>query len=58
LAADLNRAGRQAWSFPDTDALLAAVLDQVQPGDVVLVMSNGGFDGLVARLCQALGEAG
>ena len=56
LVADLNRAGRQACYFPDTDALLADLLTRVQPGDVVLVMSNGGFDGLIPRLCQALGE--
>ena len=55
LVADLNRAGRQAGYFPDTDALLADLLTRVQPGDVILVMSNGGFDGLIPRLCQALG---
>jgi UDP-N-acetylmuramate: L-alanyl-gamma-D-glutamyl-meso-diaminopimelate ligase len=54
LVADLKQTGRQAWYFPDTDALLAALLTQVQSGDVVLVMSNGGFDGLIPRLCQAL----
>lgn len=56
LVADLRAAGRQAWYFPDTDALLAAVLARVRGGDVVLVMSNGGFDGLVARLCEAVGS--
>ncbi len=54
LVTDLIQAGRRAWYFPDTDALLAELLAQVQPGDVVLVMSNGGFDGLIPRLCQAL----
>jgi UDP-N-acetylmuramate: L-alanyl-gamma-D-glutamyl-meso-diaminopimelate ligase len=54
LVADLTLAGRRAWYFPDTDALLAALLTHVQPGDVVLIMSNGGFDGLIPRLCQAL----
>ena len=54
LVADLIQAGRQAWYFPDTDALLAELLALAQPGDVVLVMSNGGFDGLVPRLCEAL----
>lgn len=57
LVADLNQAGRQAWYFPDTDALLTDLLTRVQPGDVVLVMSNGGFDGLIPRLCQALRAA-
>jgi UDP-N-acetylmuramate: L-alanyl-gamma-D-glutamyl-meso-diaminopimelate ligase len=56
LVADLINTGRQAWYFPDTDALLAELLAQVQPGDTVLVMSNGGFDGLIPRLCQELGQ--
>jgi UDP-N-acetylmuramate: L-alanyl-gamma-D-glutamyl-meso-diaminopimelate ligase len=56
LVADLTQAGRQAWYFPDTDALLAELLTQAQPGDAVLVMSNGGFDGLIPRLCQALAQ--
>ncbi len=56
LVADLIQAGRQAWYFPDTDALLAELLAQVQPGDAVLVMSNGGFDGLIPRLCQVLAQ--
>jgi UDP-N-acetylmuramate: L-alanyl-gamma-D-glutamyl-meso-diaminopimelate ligase len=54
LVADLIRAGRRAWYFPDTDVLLAELLAQAQPGDAVLVMSNGGFDGLISRLCQEL----
>ncbi len=54
LVADLSRAGRQAWYFPDTDALLVSLLSHLQPGDVVLIMSNGGFDGLIPRLLTQL----
>lgn len=54
LATDLQTRGRQAAYFPTTDSLLATLLTWVNPGDVVLIMSNGGFDGLVSRLCQAL----
>ncbi len=56
LAADLRARGREAWSFPDTDALLAGLREALRPGDVVLVMSNGDFDHLVSRLCAALEE--
>ncbi|ACL73525.1 UDP-N-acetylmuramate:L-alanyl-gamma-D-glutamyl-meso-diaminopimelate ligase [Thioalkalivibrio sulfidiphilus HL-EbGr7] len=38
----------------DTDALLAALLAEVRPGDHVLIMSNGGFGGLHDRLLAAL----
>ncbi len=54
LAADLNAQGQEAYYFPDTDLLLHALLETVRPGDLVLVMSNGNFDHLVPRLCQAM----
>ena len=55
LVADLERQGKTAAYFPDTDQLLAGLLPRLQPGDLVLVMSNGDFDHLVPRLCEALG---
>jgi UDP-N-acetylmuramate: L-alanyl-gamma-D-glutamyl-meso-diaminopimelate ligase len=36
------------------DALVAAVRRAARPGDHVLVMSNGGFGGIHARLLDAL----
>jgi UDP-N-acetylmuramate: L-alanyl-gamma-D-glutamyl-meso-diaminopimelate ligase len=57
LVADLVLQGKTALYFPDTDQLLAGLLPQLQPGDLVLVMSNGDFDHLVPRLCEALGKA-
>ena len=58
LVADLTAAGKEALYFPDTDALLTGLLNVRRPGDVVLVMSNGDFNHLVSRLCEALGGAG
>jgi UDP-N-acetylmuramate: L-alanyl-gamma-D-glutamyl-meso-diaminopimelate ligase len=58
LVADLTATGRDALYFPDTDALLEGLLGALRPGDVVLVMSNGDFNHLVPRLCEALGGAG
>ena len=58
LVADLTAAGREALYFPDTDALLDGLLGALRPGDVVLVMSNGDFNHLVPRLCEALKGAG
>ena len=40
----------------DTDALLAQLLAELQSGDSVLIMSNGGFGGLHQRLIDALAE--
>jgi len=37
-----------------TEALLAALLEELRPGDHVLIMSNGSFDNLHARLLESL----
>ncbi|WNH48056.1 UDP-N-acetylmuramate:L-alanyl-gamma-D-glutamyl-meso-diaminopimelate ligase [Stenotrophomonas aracearum] len=44
----------QAHAVPDTDALLAQLGDIVQPGDHVVFMSNGGFDGAPRRFLAQL----
>ena len=55
VAAALTPLGeRLAGVFGDLDALVAAVVATAQPGDHVLVMSNGGFGGVHERLLKAL----
>jgi UDP-N-acetylmuramate: L-alanyl-gamma-D-glutamyl-meso-diaminopimelate ligase len=54
LVADLTARDQRAFYDPDTDQLLAGLRQSLIPGDLVLVMSNGDFDHLVPRLCQAL----
>ncbi len=56
LVQDLIASGKKAFYFPETDHLLHSLRRGVRPGDVVVVMSNGSFDNLVARLCETLGE--
>ena len=48
----------QAQAVPDTDALLAALRAQARPGDHVVFMSNGGFDGAPRRFLALLDAAG
>jgi len=55
-AATLAPLGARAQSFDDLEALVAAVAGEARPGDHVLVMSNGGFGGVHARLLKALEE--
>jgi UDP-N-acetylmuramate: L-alanyl-gamma-D-glutamyl-meso-diaminopimelate ligase len=55
-AAALAPLGEQADSYDDLDALVAAVVSAARPGDHVLVMSNGGFGGVHAKLLAALGR--
>ncbi len=58
LARDLRHLGKSAQAFNDTDGLLEFLLKELQAGDVVLIMSNGSFDDLNARLLASLREPG
>jgi UDP-N-acetylmuramate: L-alanyl-gamma-D-glutamyl-meso-diaminopimelate ligase len=50
--------GARAQVATDLGALVQTLAAQLQPGDHVLVMSNGGFGGLPVRLLQALALRG
>ena len=56
LAADLEEQGISAQSFPGTDAILAELDTFCHEGDVVVILSNGGFDGIHERLLAQLGR--
>ncbi|SPW28837.1 UDP-N-acetylmuramate:L-alanyl-gamma-D-glutamyl-meso-diaminopimelate ligase [Edwardsiella tarda] len=43
------------WSA-DLDTLVDMIVKNAQPGDHILVMSNGGFGGIHERLLQALAQ--
>ena len=45
-----------AQAFDDLSALVASVTAAAQPGDTVLVMSNGGFGGVHGKLLAKLAE--
>ena len=53
---DRNHKGSKAMAFDDIEQLVAAVVIAAQPGDHVVVMSNGGFGGVHQRLLAALGQ--
>ena len=54
LERDLAARGRRARFLPGVDAIVAHLSDQALPGDVVAVLSNGGFGGIHAKLLAAL----
>ena len=54
LVAALRDWGLDARHLPGPDAILAVLTAESEAGDVVLVMSNGAFGGLPARLVEAL----
>jgi UDP-N-acetylmuramate: L-alanyl-gamma-D-glutamyl-meso-diaminopimelate ligase len=55
-AREIAAAGVEAVLAQDHDAVAAAVESGARPGDVVVVLSNGAFGGVVARLKGALGR--
>jgi UDP-N-acetylmuramate: L-alanyl-gamma-D-glutamyl-meso-diaminopimelate ligase len=56
LADALQPLGAIAHSFDQIDFLVKAVSDAAQPGDHILVMSNGGFGGVHQKLLEALAK--
>jgi UDP-N-acetylmuramate: L-alanyl-gamma-D-glutamyl-meso-diaminopimelate ligase len=58
LVSDVARAGRSARHIEGVDAIIDTIVRERQPGDVVLIMSNGGFDGIHRKLVRALQHAG
>jgi UDP-N-acetylmuramate: L-alanyl-gamma-D-glutamyl-meso-diaminopimelate ligase len=56
LAADLRAAGTDAALMQGVEEIVAALVSECRHGDTVVVMSSGGFDGLVERLLVRLGE--
>jgi UDP-N-acetylmuramate: L-alanyl-gamma-D-glutamyl-meso-diaminopimelate ligase len=62
LAAEIQRNGRRARLLADADAIVETVAPEMRSGDVVAILSNGGFGGiyekLPARLQALAGESG
>jgi len=54
LVADLRARGQQARYVPTVDEIVATLAAEARPGDVVAVMSNGGFGGIHGRLLDEL----
>jgi UDP-N-acetylmuramate: L-alanyl-gamma-D-glutamyl-meso-diaminopimelate ligase len=56
LADDLRRLGKEAYAFPDTESIIDCLSENLEQGDVVLIMSSGSFDNLAFRLLRILRE--
>ncbi|MEZ4367646.1 MAG: GNAT family N-acetyltransferase [Kofleriaceae bacterium] len=56
LARDLHRSGTKATYLPEVDAIVSHLADSAGPGDVVVVLSSGSFDGLHDKLLDAIGD--
>ncbi len=54
LAAQVQKHGRRARIVPDVDGIVQLVAPEMCPGDVVAILSNGGFGGIYEKLPQRL----
>jgi UDP-N-acetylmuramate: L-alanyl-gamma-D-glutamyl-meso-diaminopimelate ligase len=50
----IEAAGKPAFYQPDATAIIQRIVPLLQPHDVVTIFSNGGFDGIHAKLLAAL----
>jgi UDP-N-acetylmuramate: L-alanyl-gamma-D-glutamyl-meso-diaminopimelate ligase len=57
VVAHLQEAGRPAWLLPDADAIVKQFVPHLRDGDVVAILSNGGFGNIYEKLPQALRQA-
>jgi UDP-N-acetylmuramate: L-alanyl-gamma-D-glutamyl-meso-diaminopimelate ligase len=46
----LNASGAKAELLPDVNAIVNGIVPQLKSGDVVAILSNGGFDGIYEKL--------
>ena len=54
LVADLKKRGKDAHFYADTESIIEFLTGEAKPGDLILVMSNGGFDNIHTKLLERL----
>lgn len=56
LVKDIEMQGKPALSFADADAIVEHLAPELKDGDVVAIMSNGGFGGIHEKVLNVLKE--
>jgi UDP-N-acetylmuramate: L-alanyl-gamma-D-glutamyl-meso-diaminopimelate ligase len=54
VAAAVCASGKEAYHEPDVDAIIDRLKQRARSGDAVIIFSNGGFDGIHAKLLDRL----
>lgn len=54
VVAALNKEGRAARLLNNADSIVESIAPELQTGDVVAILSNGGFDGIYEKLPERL----
>jgi len=50
----ISRQGKPAVALPDADQIVAHIVPELRSGDIVAIMSNGGFGGIHDKILSAL----
>jgi UDP-N-acetylmuramate: L-alanyl-gamma-D-glutamyl-meso-diaminopimelate ligase len=58
VGADLQQRGKRARIISGADGIVQVVAPELRPGDVVAILSNGGFDGIYQKFPAKLREIG
>ena len=58
VVAALRARGLESGVYADADAIVAAIAPELRAGDVVAILSNGGFGGIYEKLPKAIGVRG
>ncbi len=58
VVAALRARGLDSAMYADADAIVAAIAPELRAGDVVAILSNGGFGGIYEKLPKALATVG
>ncbi len=54
LVHDIELQGKPALSFPDADSIVEHIAPELKEGDIVAIMSNGGFGGIHDKILNVL----
>jgi UDP-N-acetylmuramate: L-alanyl-gamma-D-glutamyl-meso-diaminopimelate ligase len=54
LVHDIELQGKPALSFPDADSIVEHLAPELKAGDIVAIMSNGGFGGIHEKILNVL----
>ena len=56
MAAAVQAGGTEAFYIPEVERIVDHLGGTCRPGDLVLIMSNGGFGGIQGKLARVLSE--
>jgi UDP-N-acetylmuramate: L-alanyl-gamma-D-glutamyl-meso-diaminopimelate ligase len=54
LVNGIRKRGNEAFNWPNADAICQRLTANVQPEDVIVILSNGSFDGIHAKIITTL----